>query len=550
MPASESAQEKLILLKKKYARQVPEKIRQIEEALSTLFEKGPDKERLAEVVRMVHTLSGSSSSLGFSALGSAAKKLENLLKECMKDGAGVKAAMKPSIDSYVEDIKSKAGNADETPAEQLPADCITPQVALTTEEKKLVYIAEDDQFILETLSLQIGHFGYEVKTFSCPLDLMAAIQEQTPSAIITDIMFPEGDTAGIETSREIKKNHAQLPIVFISNRDDLNTRISAARAGGEAYLLKPLIIGNLVDKLDSLINKVSAQDPYRVLIVDDDPELASYNSLLLEEAGMKTMIITDPLKVMSPLIEFNPDLILMDMYMPGCNGLELAKVIRQIESHVSIPIVFLSSETNISKQLIAMSMGGDDFLTKPIQPGHLISSVSTRAERMRIIRSFMDRDSLTGLLNHTKIKEQLDFQIERASRTNTPLAFAMIDIDKFKAVNDTYGHPTGDRVILSLSRFLQQRLRKTDIIGRYGGEEFASVLLNTDTRLAKIIFDEIRESFSQIRHQVDDREFAVTFSCGIASFPHFADAKTICAVVDQALYTAKHNGRNQVVIAA
>jgi DNA-binding response OmpR family regulator len=219
---------------------------------------------------------------------------------------------------------------------------------------------------------------------------MAAIQQQKPSAIITDIIFPEGETAGIETSREIKKNHVQLPIVFISNRDDLKTRISAARAGGDAYLLKPIIVGNLIDKLDLLINNVSAQDPYRVLIVDDDPELASYNALLLEEAGMKTMIITDPLKVMSPLIDFNPDLILMDMYMPGCNGLELAKVIRQIESHVSIPIVFLSSETNINKQLAAMSMGGDDFLTKPIQPDHLISSVRTRAERMRIIRSFME----------------------------------------------------------------------------------------------------------------------------------------------------------------
>jgi diguanylate cyclase (GGDEF)-like protein len=550
MPASESTKNKLILLKKKYARQAPEKIRQIEEALSALLEKGPDKERLAEVLRMVHTLSGSSSSLGFSALGSAAKKLENLLKECMNDDASVKAAIKPLIDSYVDEIRLKAGNADEVPAEQLLPGCTAPQTALTTEDKKLIYLAEDDQFILDTLSLQIGHFGYQVKAFSRPSDLLAAIQDQTPSAIITDIIFPEGDTAGIEISREIKKNHAQLPIVFISNRDDLKARISAARAGGEAYLLKPLIVGNLIDKLDSLINKVSAQDPYRVLIVDDDPELASYNSLILEEAGMKTMIITDPLKVMSPLIDFNPDLILMDMYMPGCNGLELAKVIRQIESHVSIPIVFLSSETNISKQLAAMSMGGDDFLTKPIQPGHLISSVSIRAERMRIIRSFMDRDSLTGLLNHTKIKEQLDFQIERASRTGDPVVFAMIDIDKFKTVNDTYGHPTGDRVILSLSRLLQQRLRKIDVIGRYGGEEFASVLMNTDARLAKIIFDEIRESFSQIRQQSDNREFTVTFSCGIASFPQFTTAKVVCSAADQALYTAKHNGRNRVFIAS
>lgn len=550
MSASGSTQDKLIILKEKYARQVPEKIRRIEEALSSLLEKGPDKELLAEVVRMAHTLSGSSSTLGFSGLGIAAKKLEGLLKECMNDGAGLRAAMKPSIDSCIEDIRLKAGNIDESPAEQFSSGPETYKVALTTEEKKLVYVVEDDQFILRTLSLQIGHFGYNVKAFSRPSDLMAAIKEQAPAAVIADIMFPEGETAGIEMSAAIKKNRAQLPIVFISNRDDLNARINAARAGGDAFFLKPFNIICLIDKLDSLINDVAAQDPYRILIIDDDPELASYNSLILEEAGMKTLIVTDPLKVMSHLIGFNPDLLLMDMYMPGCSGLELAKVIRQIEAYVSIPIVFLSSETNLHKQLNAMSMGGDDFLTKPIRPNHLISSIGIRVERMRIIRSFMDRDSLTGLLNHTKTKEQLNYHLELAGRTNAPLVFAMIDIDKFKAVNDTYGHPSGDRVILSLSRLLQQRLRKTDIIGRYGGEEFASVVVDADARIAKRIFDEIRESFSQIRHQTYDREFGVTFSCGIASFPCFKDAKAIGYAADQALYKAKQYGRNQVIIAS
>ncbi len=107
-----------------------------------------------------------------------------------------------------------------------------------------------------------------------------------------------------------------------------------------------------------------------------------------------------------------------------------------------------------------MSMGGDYFLTKPVEPEHLISSVAIRAERMRVIRSFMEKDSLTGLLNHTKTKESLDRSVSQVKRKNGDLAFAMIDIDRFKSVNDTYGHPTGDKVILSLSRLLQQRLRK------------------------------------------------------------------------------------------
>jgi diguanylate cyclase (GGDEF)-like protein len=236
------------------------------------------------------------------------------------------------------------------------------------------------------------------------------------------------------------------------------------------------------------------------------------------------------------------------MYMPVCNGIELSRVIRQIDAFVSIPIVFLSSEMNLKKQLTAMSTGGDDFLTKPIQPDHLISSISLRAERMRIIRSFMHCDSLTGLLNHTKIKEQMDIAVDRARRRKGTLAVAMIDIDRFKAINDTYGHPAGDRVIKSLANLLRQRLRRTDIIGRYGGEEFVVILDDTEAEKALILLDEIRVNFSGIKHQSEGREFHSTFSCGIAAFPQCPDETFLANTADKALYEAKNSGRNRVVL--
>jgi diguanylate cyclase (GGDEF)-like protein len=259
--------------------------------------------------------------------------------------------------------------------------------------------------------------------------------------------------------------------------------------------------------------------------------------------------ITDPMSVMAPLAELNPDLLLVDMYMPGCTGLELAAVIRQQQALISIPIVFLSSETDIDKQMAAMERGGDDFLTKPILPGHLISAVSSRVVRLRELRSFMVRDSLTGLLNHTTIKEQLTVEIARAARFEQELAFALLDIDHFKLVNDTYGHPTGDRVLKSISRLLQQRLRKTDVIGRYGGEEFAIILPNTDSLAATQVIEELRAGFAQVRQQGDGVEFRTTFSAGIATYPRYADAAQLNNTADKALYRAKHNGRNRVVLA-
>jgi len=160
----------------------------------------------------------------------------------------------------------------------------------------------------------------------------------------------------------------------------------------------------------------------------------------------------------------------------------------------------------------------------------------------------MIRDSLTGLLNHTAIKDQLDGEVARAKRQNKPLSFAMIDIDNFKRVNDNYGHPAGDRVIKSLARLLKQRLSANDLVGRYGGEEFAVILVDTEGAAALKVLDTIRNDFSQLRLVADEKEFSASFSCGIAEVTKFPDANGLCDAADKALYKAKHAGRNRVML--
>ena len=156
------------------------------------------------------------------------------------------------------------------------------------------------------------------------------------------------------------------------------------------------------------------------------------------------------------------------------------------------------------------------------------------------------RDSLTGLYNHTHSLQLLEDASSRARRDGRSLCFAMIDIDHFKKVNDTYGHPMGDRVIKSLALFLKQRLRKTDHIGRYGGEEFAVVLPDTCARDAVKVLDEIRQRFAEIRYPAQPADLSCTFSCGIAELAPDTDIKSLTQQADEALYRAKHGGRNRV----
>jgi diguanylate cyclase (GGDEF)-like protein len=222
-------------------------------------------------------------------------------------------------------------------------------------------------------------------------------------------------------------------------------------------------------------------------------------------------------------------------------------LLRQEPLYSRIPIVFVSTEDDKFKQLSALSLGGDDFLTKPIWPQHLIATVTSRAKRANILNFYMNTDSLTGLLNHANILQRLEIEVARARRENIPLSFIMIDLDHFKKINDRYGHPVGDQVLRKLSALLLSRFRKIDLIGRYGGEEFAVVLPNTNIAASLKICEGLREKFCQFIFNVNNSTFFATFSAGIASFPSVKDAPRLIVAADQALYKAKDNGRNQVM---
>ncbi|KFC50097.1 response regulator, partial [Halomonas sp. SUBG004] len=188
------------------------------------------------------------------------------------------------------------------------------------------------------------------------------------------------------------------------------------------------------------------------MIVDDEPEVAAYHALLLEQAGMAVQQVNHPADALTALERFSPDLLLVDVYMPVCSGEELANIIRQQPEHVGLPIIYLSSETDSQKQLSAMTAGVEAFITKPVIPDELVSAVTLRAERLRLLRSLMTRDSMTGLYNHSTTTELISKALAQAHRDNTEHAMAMIDIDHFKAVNDTHGHLAGDQVIITLAR--------------------------------------------------------------------------------------------------
>lgn len=546
-----SAAFKLKKIHEAYAKQLPAQLEGIRASYNEYVKGGQGgAQALEDLHRRIHTMKGASASFGLSMLSGAAAAGEHLAKEAMQAVDPPDRHWHQQMQEHFTRMEHEIANIDPTQGMELQIqELVTDADSSSDRVRKLIYLCEDDSFQRLTLATQIGCFDFEVVSFRETEQLYNAVQHSSPDAIIMDMVFSNIPTGGAEVIQKVQSDRENpIPTVFISSNDSLTSRLSAVRAGSSAYFTKPLNMTDLCSTLSQLTTEVKPE-PYRILIVDDDPPLAEYHALILQEAGMTTLCVSDPLQVMSPLFEFKPDLILMDMYMPGCNGMELATAIRQIGAFISIPIVYLSSETDTDKQFQAMHIGGDEFLTKPIKPQHLISSVAVRADRMKIIRSYMVRDSMTGLFNHTATKEFLDTAIAHAQRKKEEVCFAMIDVDKFKVVNDTYGHPVGDRVLIALARLTIQRLRKTDIVGRFGGEEFAVILPGCSISEAVTLLNELRESFAAVSFQAKDESFSCTFSCGVAPLSLHGDAVAICKAADEALYEAKNAGRNKVVAA-
>lgn len=542
MPPDEDVLAQLGELHVAYAATLPAKLAHLRAAWERSCQPTVDVQASDELHRLAHSLVGSGATFGFPALSAAAQVLAHHVLESMSHQPHL-----PILRAPTAPMLAAIYAAADVPQQFISREAESAVAALpprSPQSSALIFLVDNDVAQADDLAIHLRHFGYSVRVFHGLDGLAEAIQAEPPAALIVERALIEGVTPGLEHTLSHR-----VPTLLLSSRDDLTARLQAVRSGTLSYFVKPINLNALIDTLDRVTER-QPPEPYRVLIVEDEPLLMAHYVTVLQQAGMLTARVSEAADLLPTLRDFSPDLIVMDVYLPDCTGLELAAVIRQQEAYVSIPIVFLSTETELNRQLAALHLGGDDFLTKPIAPDHLVATLTSRGQRSRILRSFMVRDSLTGLLNHTRSTEQLGVEIARAARQQTSLTLALIDIDYFKAVNDTYGHPVGDQVIKSLSRLLQQRLRRTDLLGRYGGEEFVVILPDTTETVAAAIIDELREYFATIQHRSAVTDFTVTFSCGVASFPQYSEVSQITEAADQALYAAKRSGRNRVAVAS
>jgi len=298
----------------------------------------------------------------------------------------------------------------------------------------------------------------------------------------------------------------------------------------------------------------------RILILDDDRSVRQLLERMVADCGYQALVASNWAEALRIYREGSPDLILLDVMMPGMDGYKVAKMLRN-EGGAFVPIILLTSLEDIDSKRRGMAAGADDFLTKPVSQLELQIRLSSML-RIKVLTDQLATanaqlaelavtDPLTGLYNRRHLYELLDREFARAKRYGRSLACFMMDIDHFKSVNDTYGHPVGDRVLQLVAELVKGTLRNTDIAGRFGGEEFMILAPETGPDAAMIVAERVRRLISARSAAAGPPVPHVTVSIGVATTDHggATAAAELVRLADEALYRAKGAGRDRSVVA-
>ncbi|HEX2205790.1 MAG TPA: diguanylate cyclase [Longimicrobium sp.] len=313
----------------------------------------------------------------------------------------------------------------------------------------------------------------------------------------------------------------------------------------------------------------AAASPVRILVVDDLPDNVEILRARLTSRGYEVLTASNGEEALQVVHGDAPHLILCDVMMPGIDGFEVSRRIKADDALPFIPIILVTALGGTDDIVQGLNVGADDYIAKPynfqelearvramLRIKHLQDELDQKNRELEVankrLRKLSITDGLTGLFNHRHVHELLREEFERSHRTGEPIAVAMLDLDRFKQINDTYGHPTGDVILYETARILGETAREIDMPGRYGGEEFIVILPNTEEEEAGRFAERVRQAVEGHVYRDEANEIRMTLSCGVASFPsEGADSpESLLKKADDALYVAKESGRNRVVRAS
>jgi len=299
--------------------------------------------------------------------------------------------------------------------------------------------------------------------------------------------------------------------------------------------------------------------PFRVLLIEDDQAIVRLLTKVLGSKGMEVIPCATAAEGLQTLHRREWELCLLDRGLPDGDGIEICRHIKADVRFDARQVIMLSAYGSLNARVEALNLGADDYITKPFHPTELLARVNASRRVVEMQHQLVDmarqleelsaRDGLTGIFNRRHFGTTLDHAFDHSNRYHRPLSVAIIDVDRFKDINDSFGHQAGDAVLTEVARRFSGSVRSSDYLARYGGEEFVVLLPETQLDDAVTFGEKLRAAIASAPVSIaEGRALPVTVSVGTASLAHtrFTSPSEMIAAADQALYRAKRNGRNRV----
>jgi two-component system cell cycle response regulator len=453
-----------------------------------------------------------------------------------------------------------------------------------------VLVVDDLPANVKILEAKLNSEYYEVLTANNAITGIKIAKEKEPDIILLDVMMPEMD--GFEACRRLKADPttSHMPVVMVTALSDVQDRVQGLQAGADDFLTKPINDMALFARIRSLVRLKQITDELqlrdksgrefglsdseagkaddkniiegaKVLVVDDDVVQAQHIKNKLGAMGVDIKLETEADNVMPVLNESEFDLIIVSTQLSDADGLRLCSHIRNNDKTKRASLLMLIEEDDTNQLVKGLDLGVNDYIVTPIDGNELIARVRTQIKRKRyqdMLKSNYQKsismavtDALTGLYNRHYLNTHAKSLLEQAQQNSRSLSLIMTDVDHFKKVNDTYGHPSGDAILKEVPIRILDNVRPTDLVARYGGEEFVIIMPDTPPLIAKTTAERIRKAIEATPFPipVEPGTLAKTMSFGVATANPDDTVDTLLKRADEALYRAKEGGRNQVQVA-
>lgn len=451
-----------------------------------------------------------------------------------------------------------------------------------------VLIVDDIPTNIRLLEVRLMAEYYEVATATSGPEALSLCESSEIDIILLDVMMPDMD--GFEVCRRLKANPRtqHIPVVMITALDQPSDRVKGLEAGADDFLTKPVDDMQLMARVKSLARLKSLTDELRaraltgqqiaiedairamdtintaggsILIIDTDQRHAErIQGYLTPEHDVDILI--HPADAVLQVTGMQYELALVAMSLADFDPLRVCSQIRTLEHTRNLPIILMADEGDRPRVVRALDLGVNDYISRPIERNELSARVRTQIRRHRYaleLRQSVNNtmamavtDDMTGLYNRRYFDRHLSVMLSKAQSQGRDMALMILDIDHFKAVNDTYGHDVGDMVLKEFAARLKRNIRGIDLACRFGGEEFVVLMPDTDMTQAELVAERVRQAVAERGFEVNaGRPLSVTVSVGVTLHESDADTpETLVKRADVALYRAKREGRNRVVFDA